>query len=128
MQRTHQQNSVSQQEQISNNASSTECSAFPSNVDEDNYYAAPKFTLKKFDFSFVGKWQIIFLRGSQTVFSVNPGGTFLKGKSTKNDDFKDYFIELYINKYSFWEDIINMKNVHNHSNFLKNNFQIEISW
>ena len=25
------------------------------------------------------------------VFSVNPVGTFLKGKSAKNDDFKDYF-------------------------------------
>ena len=35
MERTHQQNSVTQREQISNNASSTQCSAFPSNVDED---------------------------------------------------------------------------------------------
>ena len=36
-----------------------------------------------------------------TVFSVNPDATFLKGKSSKNDNFEDYFIEIDINKYSF---------------------------
>ena len=34
-------------------------------------------------------------------------------KPIKDDNFKSSFMELYINKYSFWEEMINIKNVQN---------------
>ena len=43
-------------------------------------------------------------------------------KSMKNENFKSSFIELYINKYSCWEDMINMKHAQNHSYFQQNLF------
>ena len=40
-------------------------------------------------------------------------------KPIKDDNFKSSFMELYINKYSFWEEMINIKNIQNHPYFLK---------